>query len=198
MRLLDEPQRAVLRRRIGEVYRPRLAAVGAVFDAKGSAADPADLRLLRRTLLYLVGIAARDPGLRTWMAQAAVRSLKEPEWLDSNIRDYVWAVGVQEQAPGVIDALGHALSGEDALARSQAATALGLADDPAVATRLRQVALDERMPAPEARRIIYSQFWQPDTRRPVLGMVPAKLQRARGARECARKGVPDGIPSAVL
>jgi aminopeptidase N len=163
-RMLDERQAQVVRRRVGEVYGPRLAAVGAAFDTKSNSDGSADVSLLRRALVYLVGITAREPALRARMADAAVRSLKDPAWLDTGLRDCVWAVGVQEQAPGVIDALVKLLNGADPLAREQAAFALGMADEPTVAARLREVVIAGDIPIQPAYTILNLQFQQPNTR----------------------------------
>ena len=163
-RMADEPQRAELRRRLGAVYAPRLAATGALLGAKRNAADTADVKLLRRTLLYIVALGARDAALRARLADAAVQSLKDPAWLDSGLRDRVWAVGVQEQSPGVVDAMVAALRGKDALARNQAAVALGLADDPAVSATVQKIALDPAVPISEVFTVLTLEMQQPELR----------------------------------
>ncbi|MCW5571484.1 MAG: M1 family metallopeptidase [Steroidobacteraceae bacterium] len=164
-RMLDDAQRQVLERRIGAAYGPQLAKLGVVLDAAGNAGDSAETRLLRRALLFLVGVAGRDADVRAQLAAAAAKSLQDPAWLDSGLRDRVWTVGVQEKVPGVVDALVKALTGDDSLAREQAAFALGLADDADVAERLRsEVILDTRVPASQAMTILAFQLAQPVTR----------------------------------
>jgi len=164
-RMLDEPQRAAMARRIAAAYGPRLEQVGVALDAASNAGDSAETRLLRRALFYLVGIAGHDPAIRAQLAAAAAKSLQDPAWIDTGLRDRAWAVGVQEQVPGLVDALFKALIGSDSLARDQAALALGLANDPGVAERLRrEVILDTRLPASPALTILALQLGQPATR----------------------------------
>jgi aminopeptidase N len=164
-RLADDPQRAALRRRLGEVYAPRLAAIGAPLEAASNSRDSADVQQLRRTLLDLVALGARDPQLRARMAEAAVRSLREPAAIDSGLRDRIWAVGVQEQAPGVAAAMVAALRGEDALARSQAAFALGSAGDPQAVSAVQRAALDPAVPLGEVFAMLSLEVQQPALRR---------------------------------
>jgi aminopeptidase N len=181
-RMLDEAQRAALARRIAAAYGPQLDKLGVVLDAAGNAGDSAETRLLRRSLLYLVGVAGRDTGVRAQLAAAAANSLQDPAWLDSGLRDRVWTVGVQEQVPGIVDALVKALAGDDALAREQAAFALGLADDADVAQRLRaEVILDPRVSASQALTILAFQLTQPLTRAAAWGWMQQNAD-AIGAR----------------
>ena len=180
-RMADEPRRAVLRRRLGEVYAPRLAAIGASLDARRNAADTPDLRLLRRSLLGIVALGASDPQLRAQLAAAAAGSLKDPASIDSGLRDCAWAVGVQEHAPGVLDAMVAALHGEDALARSQAAFALGSADDPQFGAVIQQVALDPAVPLGEVFGMLALTMRQPGQRQAAWDWVQRNFD-ALGAR----------------
>jgi hypothetical protein len=183
-RIADEPQRAALRRRLGEVYAPRLAAIGAEVDAASNAADPVPVRLLRRELLYIVALGARDPELRGQLAAAAARSMKDPAALDSGLRDRVWAVGVQERVPGLTDAMVAALRGDDALARGQAAFALGHADDPQVGALIEKAALDPAITIGEAFGLLSLEVQQPGRRQATWGWVQANFD-ALGARASA-------------
>ena len=180
-RMLDAQQRPLLRTKLGEIYGPQLQAVGAALDARSNAADPPDLRLRRRALVYLVGLGAREPMLRARLAEAAVRSMTDPQALDSGLRDRAWSVAAQEQAPGVVDFLATTLVGSDALARGQAAVALGLATDPRVAERARQLAIDPRVPSSEAMGLVGTQLGAPDTRAEAWGWMQQNFD-ALGAR----------------
>ncbi|MGE0582231.1 MAG: M1 family aminopeptidase [Steroidobacteraceae bacterium] len=180
-RMADEPQRAALRRRLGDVYAPRLAAIGASLDAKRNATDAADVQLLRRSLLDIVALGARDPQLRAQLAAAAASSLKDPASIDSGLRDRVWAVGVQEQVPGVVDAMVAAVRSDDALARSQAAFALGSADDPDVGAIVQKIALDPAVPIGEVFGALSLAVRQPALRRATWDWVRQNFE-ALGAR----------------
>ncbi len=165
-RMLDAPQRAALRKKLAAIYGPRLQAVGVKLDAAGNAADPPDVQLLRRSLVYLVGLGARDPALRKQLGDASAKSLTDPSALDLGLRDRAWAVAAQDGTPGVFDALVNAVAADDALARQHASFALGLNDDPATAARTREASLDTDVPAPEALSIMFWQFGGPETRAP--------------------------------
>lgn len=165
-RMLDAPQRAALRKKLAAIYGPRLQAVGVKLDAAGNAADPLDVQLRRRSLVYLVGLGARDPALRKQLGDASAKSLSDPSALDLGLRDLAWAVAAQDGTPGVFDALLNAVAADDALARQHASFALGLNDDPATAARTREVSLDTDVPASEALSIMFWQFGGPETRAP--------------------------------
>jgi aminopeptidase N len=164
-RVLDTPQRAAFQRRMVEIYKPRLQAMG--FDPKASAYanQSADERLLRRTLLYLVAVEARDPELRHVLARAARDSLDQPDALDTGIRDIAWLVAVQEDDKPFADELLRRLrESEDGLWRQHAAQALGAADDPAVGATALAFAIEEHTRVNELFAIGGGQFESAATR----------------------------------
>jgi aminopeptidase N len=163
-RMLDAPQRAALRQKLADIYGPRLQEVGTRLDAAGNAADTPDVRLLRRSLVHLVGLGAREPALRQQLSEVSVKALADPKALDVGLRDRAWAVAAQDRAPGVFDALVKAVAGDDSLARQHASIALGLDDDPAAAALVRGLSLDPRVPASEALTLMFLQMGAPQTR----------------------------------
>jgi hypothetical protein len=179
-RMLDAPQRAVLRKKLAAIYGPRLQAAGVKLDAAGNAADTPDVQLRRRTLVYLVGLGARDPALRQQLSEASVKSLTDPSALDLGLRDRAWAVAAQDGTPGIFDALVNAVAADDALARQHAAFALGLDDDPATAAQARELSLDTDVPASEALNIMFWQFGGPETRAPSWDWLQKNFDRLSG------------------
>jgi len=179
-RMLDAPQRVAFRKKLAAIYGPRLQAVGVKLDAAGNAADTPDVQLQRRSLVYLVGLGARDPALRQQLSEAAVKSLTDPSALDLGLRDRAWAVAVQDSTPGIFDALVKAVAADDALARQHASFALGLDDDPATAAKSRELSLDTDVPASEALSIMFWQFGKPDTRAPSWDWLQKNFDRLSG------------------
>ena len=163
-RMLDGPQRDAFRKKLAAIYGPRLQAVGVKLDVAGNTADTPEVQLRRRALVYLVGLGARDPGLRQQLSEASVKSLTDPSALDAGLRDRAWAVAVQDGAPGIFDALVNAVTAHDALAGQHASFALGLNDDPATAAKARELSLDTGVPASNALGIMFLQFGRPETR----------------------------------
>jgi aminopeptidase N len=163
--ILEASQRPQLRRRIVEIYKPRLQDIGFDLRAGTYANRPAEERLLRRTLLTLVALDGRDPEVRHELARAARSSLDQPETLDTGIRDRAWTVAVQEDGKPFADELLRRLpESDDPLWRQHAVTALGAAEDPQVAARVRALVVDERARLDDVLSITYSQFDSPLTR----------------------------------
>jgi hypothetical protein len=179
-RMLDSPQRAALRKKLEAIYGPRLQAIGAKVDAAGNAGDTADVQLRRRSLIYLVGLGAREPVLRQQLGLASVKSLTDPSALYAGLRDRVWAVAAQDRAPGVFDALVKAIGADDAIARQDAAFALGLDDDPVAAAQARELTLDAGGPALAGLRLMFFQLGAPETRAPSWDWLQRNFDRLSG------------------
>ena len=179
-RMLDAPQRAAFENKLAAIYGPRLQAVGAKLDAAGNAADTPDVQLQRRSLVYLVGLGAREPALRQRLSAASVKSLTDPAALDVGLRDRAWAVAVQERAAGIFDPLVRAVTADDALARQHAAIALGMDDDPTTAMQVRELSLDTHVPASEALTLMFLQFSAPETRTQSWDWLQKKFDRFSG------------------
>jgi aminopeptidase N len=164
-RVLDASQRTALQGKLAQIYKPRLQELGYDLRAGAYASRPAEEQLLRRTLLKLVAIDARDPEVRHALARAARASLDQPEALDAGVRDRAWTVAVQEDGKSFADELlRRALETEDGLWRQHAIAAIGAAEDPDAAAMARAFALDKRARTDEIFSIAYSQFESPQTR----------------------------------
>jgi len=163
-RMLDAPQRDALRKKLAAIYGPRLQAVGARLDVASNAADTPDVQLRRRSLVYLVGLGAREPALRQQLSEASVKSLTDPSALDVGLRDRAWAVAARDRAAGIFDTLARMVAADDALARQHASFALGMDDDPVTAAQARELSLDTRVPASAALTLMFLQFGAPETR----------------------------------
>ncbi len=164
-RILDAPQRAALQRKLVEIYKPRLQEIG--FDPRANvyANQPAEKRLLRRTLLTLVAVHGRDPEVRHVLARAARASMDQADALDTGLREAPWIVAVQEDgAPFADELIRRSLESDDGLWRQHAAQALSAAEQPEVAAKARAFALDERTRINELFAIGDGQFESPVAR----------------------------------
>lgn len=164
-RILDSGQRAALRLRIAEIYKPRLQAIGFEPRANAYASRSADERLLRRSLLQLVALKGRDPEVRHVLARAARDSLVQPDALDPGLRDVAWTVAVQEDGRPFADELMRRIpESDDGLWRQHAARALGAAEATEVATKARELVFDDRLRIGELFQILTTQFQSPVAR----------------------------------
>ena len=163
-RMLNVAQRAAFRTKLAVIFGPRLLAIGAKLDVAGNAVDTPDVQLQRRSLVYLVGLGAREPILRQQLREASVKSLTDPSALDVGLRDRAWAVAAQDRAPGVFEALVTAVAADDATARQHASFALGVNDDAVAAAQARELSLDTDVPASAALTLMFLQFGVPETR----------------------------------
>ncbi|HSN71212.1 MAG TPA: ERAP1-like C-terminal domain-containing protein, partial [Steroidobacteraceae bacterium] len=156
---LDDSGRAAIAAMLREVYTPRLEEVGFVPLAGAYAAESSERRLLRRSLVALLALRARDPQLRTLLAEAAKSSLSDAEALDPEVRDIAWAVGVQDLPPEFSRKLRERLlASEDAAERTDAALALGQAERPADAAASLALALDPGIRSGELFRLVKQQL----------------------------------------
>jgi aminopeptidase N len=163
-RLLDPEQRPEMRRLIAAIYAPRLQASGDAVDTAGMAAATADRQLLRRALVRLVALGARDAVVRARLSAAAILAQNTPTALDIGLRDSAWAVAADDQQLGFFDALVHRLGSSDPLEREHAAIALGSVKDSALAARALQIAGDPKVGINEALTILGRQLEAAETR----------------------------------
>jgi hypothetical protein len=163
-RLLDPEQRPEMRRLIAAIYGPRLHAAGDAVDTAGMAADTADRQLLRRSLIRLIALGARDGPMRARLSAAAILAQSTPTALDIGLRDSAWAVAADDQPPGFFDALVQHLESSDPLERMHAAIALGTVKNSALAARALQVAGDPKARINEALTILGRQLEAAETR----------------------------------
>ncbi len=163
-RVLDAAERTALEHRLSEIYGPRLQALG--FDPRAGAHDkePVEQQLLRRSLLGILALTARDPAVCPVLLQAARASLTEPAALDTSIRDIAWGVAAQEDAAfadSLIKKLGQT---QDGLLRQHAAAALGWSEQPATAAKVRTLAIDPGTRTYEMYSMLGGQFGSPAMR----------------------------------
>jgi len=162
---LDESGREQIAAALRDIYGPRLAAIGFVPRAAAHAADSSERRLLRRSLVALLALHARDPQLRATLAAAADASLSDTTAIDPEYRDIAWAVGVQDLPPDFAKALrARLLASEDAAERTDIALALGYAQRKGDAAASLALALDPQIRAGELFRMVYQQLYRAPTR----------------------------------
>ncbi|MBN8280566.1 MAG: M1 family metallopeptidase, partial [Gammaproteobacteria bacterium] len=146
-------ERRELNARLRSLYGPRLAALGPdplkapVATGTETAAD-VDRSLFRLNLIKLLALEAEDLKLRGALATAAARYLRadakpgeavtlDESAIEPSLRETALRAGVLERGLPFTDILiDRLLASNDILFRSQAALALGTADDPAVANRV--------------------------------------------------------------
>ena len=163
-RVLDAAERRSLERRLNEIYGPRLRALGMDLRAGAYEKEPVEQQLLRRSLLRIVALGARDPDVRATLLQAARASLREPAALDTAVRGIAWGVAAQED-PTFADALIALMTPtQDGLVRQHAAGALGLSELPAIADKARTLAINPGTRTIETFAILGGQFDSPSTR----------------------------------
>jgi aminopeptidase N len=163
--LADQTAREGLARTIANIYGPRLRAIGYDPAPRVYAKEGADRELLRRSLASIVALHGRDRDVRRTFAEAAHRSLQNPEAVDAGMRARVWAVGVQELPAEFADGLvKHLFESADAAVRLDAAYALGHAEQADVAGRARSLLLDARLAGDNAFAMLSTQMQNPATR----------------------------------
>ena len=196
-RVLDAPERRTMEHRLSDIYAPRLRALG--FDPRAGAHDkePVEQQLLRRSLLSVLALGARDPAVRSVLSQAARASLAEPAALDTSIRDIAWSVAAQENA-AFADALIKKLAQtQDGMLRQDAATALGLSEQPATAAKVRALAIEPGTRSYEMDSMLDGQFSSPSMREEAWQWLrdnyDAIVPRLPGYSQSATFELPDGF-----
>jgi alanyl aminopeptidase len=146
-RLVDSATRPALERFATELYRPLLERVG----WEAAPGEDGETRLMRKAVVEFLALLARDPDVRREAARrarlfAGLDAPADPRALEPELVETAFAVAVQEGGAPVFDALlEQILASGDALERGQRLAALGEVDDPALAERARQLALDPRL-----------------------------------------------------
>jgi len=164
-RVVDTPARSALERLLDTIYGPRLRELGADPEAQRYSAEPSDRQLMRRELVGIVALWARDAEIRRVLAAAAQRSLEDDAALDPLLRSRAWAVGVQSLAPAFRQAIEtRLLESKDPQIRQDAAVALGYAEETESSRRALALTLDPRVPPEAAYVLLYLQFVNPITR----------------------------------
>jgi aminopeptidase N len=161
----DPAEREVLARKLANIFAPRLRAIGYDPAARAYEKENAERGLLRRALVSLVALWARDPEVRSALVGAAPASLKDPDVLDATMRSRVWAVAVRDVGPAFADGLvRQLLESRDPQVRQDAAYALGYAERPDLAGRVRSLFLDPRLAPDLLLGMLTEQMQAPATR----------------------------------
>jgi len=152
------PVRRAIAGELSAIYAPRLDALGLDLNAGAHASDPSDRRLLRRSLVAILALDAREVSIRSLLAEAAKSSLDDPAALDGEFRDIAWSVGAQDLGPAFFEAMRERLlSGEDASSRTDAATAIGAVETAESASAALALAIDPQVRVGEMFRIVWQQ-----------------------------------------
>jgi aminopeptidase N len=163
--LADAAERPALEHKLVALYKPRLESLGYDPAAGHYATDSSEQQLLRQSLLSIVALGGRDAQVRRVLAQAAARSLDDPQALDPALRATAWAVGVQELGKGFADRLAPLVyDSPDAHVRQDAAYGLAHADGPPVSEQALALALDQRTNFNTTATIVFTQVNNPRTR----------------------------------
>jgi len=160
-RILDGGEREQLEHKLIGIYGPLLHTLGFDPRAGAYAKQSAEQQLLRRSLLRIVALGARDQEVGAVLASAARASLTDPAALDIGIRDIAWGVTARDDA-GFADALIKRMADtQDGLLRQHAAVALGLSERPDTAAKVRTLAVDPGTRTTEGFSMLGGQFESP-------------------------------------
>lgn len=134
--------------------------------------DSSDLLLLREAVLRFIIMDVRDRDARRRAARlgrsfVGYRSVRAAEALDPQLAGLALATAVQESDAAFFDYLVERLiQSEDATERNRILGALGHAEDPALAKRALDLALDARLRNNEVMLLLGPQFRDPRTKQP--------------------------------
>lgn len=163
-----------------DIYAPRLEALGLDAGAGKYAAEDTARRLLRASLTRLLALEAHHEPTLSVLADAAQRSLDDPQALDPEYREIAWTVGVRRiGAPFADEMARRATTGDNALVRNAAASALGGATDPKVSAKARETIADPALRGRDMLSVAFSQLGQPETRDAAWAWMQANLDDMR-------------------
>lgn len=164
-RWADAATRTAIAALLRDLYGPRLAELGLDVRRGAYAAEPADRRLLRRSLAILVAKHGADPAPRAQLAEAARASLADPAALDREFRPLAWTVAVQDLGPAFTESLeSKLLAADDSHLRQDAAQAIGAAEDPQGSARAVALVGNPALRTTELFAVLGGQFAAPTTR----------------------------------
>jgi hypothetical protein len=177
--MLSPAQTQQYRRMMAAIYGPRLAALG--FDPRRDAhkADPMQQQMLRTSLVSLLALEARDPGVRAKLVAATKAWLAaDAAAIEPSYRQVAMAVAVQDGGEPFMESLSQRMrASDDPLLRSQISVALGYADSPAAIAVAQRLALAAGVQSLETVRTIGVLGSQPGARAATVGFVNANFQR---------------------
>jgi aminopeptidase N len=183
-RVATPAERPALEQRIIAIYKPQLEKIGYNPAAGRYSAEPSSQQLLRRALLSLVVLDGRDAQISKVLADAAERSLSQPQALDPLLRRTAWAAGVRQLGKPFADRLQPLVyDSRDTHLRDDAVYALAHADAAPVSTQALALLLDPRLSTTVVARIAFEQMFNPQTR-------PAAWEWLTHNRDALLKRVP--------
>jgi peptidase M1-like protein/ERAP1-like protein len=187
-RLATPEERTLIEHALVGLYGDRLRGLGYELAPGRYASEPADQQLLRRELIGLLALDAHDPAIRAALAGSAPQAVTDPTSVDQLLRWRVWAVGLREDGAPLVGPLKTMLlETRDPAIRQDAALALASAENPQIASEVRQLVLEPRAEVSVVLSILFIQMQDPVTRPAawswfvehhdaVLGRVPAMFQ----------------------
>lgn len=151
---------------INRLFSDRLALLGVDLASGAYAAEEADRRQLRQTLLGYVALDGEDPTYRSQLAEAAEAAIAgNTAALDPAFRTTALSVAVQDRGALFMDRVLEALAtSNDPLFRRQAAGALGAANTPELARRTLEMTADNRLQNFEKLFMLFGLLGRDDTR----------------------------------
>jgi hypothetical protein len=176
---LTEQQIPPYRKFMQATYAPRLAALGLDLRAGAYAKESAEKQALRPSLLSLVALGARDPAIRSKLADAADAYLAgNTQALDPAFRSTALSVAVQERGTPFMTKLRDAfVKSTDPLFRQHACEALAAADTPALGEAAVQIALSPGVQSIEIAQIVLRAAQHPGARPTVVKLVDQDFKR---------------------
>ncbi len=155
-----------MRARLRAIYAPVIAELGLDADTPDDASDPIGTGLRRRWAVYFMTMQARDPDLRSRLAERAKALIGfggdgqlHLDAVAPDLMRYTLAAGVQELGAPYFDALlALVLSSKEAIFRENALYALSLPDDPALSERIRVLGLSSDLRVNEFLTIYFRQM----------------------------------------
>ncbi len=147
--LIPNEARQGLQKYILDLYQPLYAKVGLTADTALDRENPTQAGLLRGPVASMVSQYGRLPAARTALAKAGAAYLGigsdgkiHPEAVDANVTDQAVSTAVEEMGLPVVNAIAaHLKTERNAVVRNRLLYSLTSAKDPAVAAKVRDLAL---------------------------------------------------------
>ena len=175
-------ERPLLEKALVQLYGERLRRLGYDPAPGRYAKDPAEQQLLRRQLIGLLGLTARDPEIRAALTPAAERATHDPGAIEPLLRWRAWAIALRERGAPLLAPLTElAVKNQDTQVRQDAALGLAFAP-PALSPQVLDLTLKE-LSTEQSVRIVLAQFDDPASR-------PAAVAWLKTHEEAALARVP--------
>ena len=168
--LITKESRAGFERYVQDLYGPLYAKVGVTPDTAFDRENPVQAALMRGPVLNMMSRFGRLPAARAALAKAGAAYLGiggdgklHPEAVDANLANQASAMAVEELGMPAVDAIVGILKTErNAVVRGRLLGALTRGTNPAVAARVRELALSTDLRVNEVPIMIYGVTAQPE------------------------------------